>query len=153
MDADPKVVNLAEALQRSAWKPLKRLPRYEIATRCATQARASKDKRLFVSKAMRTRCWWARILQGWNVGRANALGPIGCVMAHDISSVQKGSRSCSMKSVTLYYISNRVDYTGEQIVSLANGRCNQENVIEQLRNGVGAMRMPVDENLLEQLGR
>ncbi|MFN2352256.1 MAG: IS1380 family transposase, partial [Kiritimatiellia bacterium] len=27
----------------------------------------------------------------------------------------------------------------------ANGRCNQENVIEQLKNGVNAMRMPVDD--------
>ena len=33
------------------------------------------------------------------------------------------------------------------MVELANGRCDQENVIEQLKNGVNAMRMPVD-NLL-----
>ena len=33
----------------------------------------------------------------------------------------------------------------EQIVSLANGRCDQENVIEQLKNGVNAMRMPVND--------
>ena len=46
-----------------------------------------------------------------------------------------------------FYITNRVDYTGEQIVSLANGRCNQENVIEQLKNGVNAMYMPVDDLL------
>ena len=32
MDAHPKVVNLAEALPEQAWKPLERLPRYEIAT-------------------------------------------------------------------------------------------------------------------------
>ena len=28
-------------------------------------------------------------------------------------------------------------------MELANGRCDQENVIEQLKNGVNAMRMPV----------
>ncbi len=28
-------------------------------------------------------------------------------------------------------------------MALANGRCDQENVIEQLKNGVNAMRMPV----------
>ena len=33
MDAHPKVVNLAEALPEEAWKPLKRLPRYEIVSR------------------------------------------------------------------------------------------------------------------------
>jgi hypothetical protein len=33
----------------------------------------------------------------------------------------------------------------QQVVGLANGRCDQENVIEQLKNGVNAMRMPVDD--------
>ena len=52
-----------------------------------------------------------------------------------------------MKSVT-FSISPTASITpGEQIVSLANGRCNQENVIEQLKNGVNAMRMPVDDLL------
>ena len=32
MDAHAKVVNLAEALPQEAWKPLERLPHYEIAT-------------------------------------------------------------------------------------------------------------------------
>ena len=30
------------------------------------------------------------------------------------------------------------------MVFLANARCNQENLIEQLKNGVRAMQMPVD---------
>ena len=48
---------------------------------------------------------------------------------------------------TTPHLTNRVDYNPEQIVSLAKGRCNQENVIEQLKNGVNAMRMPVDDLL------
>ena len=44
-----------------------------------------------------------------------------------------------------FYLSNRWDLTVEEIVSLANGRGDQENVIEQLKNGVNAMRMPVDD--------
>jgi hypothetical protein len=43
------------------------------------------------------------------------------------------------------YLANRWDLSVEEIVSLANGRCDQENVIEQLKNGVNAMRMPVDD--------
>ncbi|MCP4566541.1 MAG: hypothetical protein GY841_03040, partial [FCB group bacterium] len=34
--------------------------------------------------------------------------------------------------------------TKADIVRHANKRCNQENLIEQLKNGVNAMRMPVD---------
>jgi hypothetical protein len=62
-------------------------------------------------------------------------------------SVQKGEQVLFEEIRYFFYITNRVDYTGEQIVSLANGRCNQENVIEQLKNGVNAMRMPVDDLL------
>jgi len=36
-------------------------------------------------------------------------------------------------------------------VGLANGRCDQENVIEQLKNGVNAMWMPVND-LVSKLG-
>src|SRR6202011_2722019 len=42
---------------------------------------------------------------------------------------------------------NHTDYCAEQIVALANERCDQENGIEQLKNGVNAMRMPVDDLL------
>jgi hypothetical protein len=34
-----------------------------------------------------------------------------------------------------------------ELVLQANGRCDQENLIEQLKNGVSAMKLPVD-NLL-----
>jgi Transposase DDE domain len=47
----------------------------------------------------------------------------------------------------LFYITHHTDYLAEEIVALANGRCDQENVIEQLKNGVNAMRMRVDDLL------
>ena len=60
-------------------------------------------------------------------------------------SVQKGERVLFDEVRYFFYITNRWDLSLEQIVSLANGRCDQENVIEQLKNGVNAMRMPVDD--------
>jgi hypothetical protein len=41
----------------------------------------------------------------------------------------------------------RAEMTAEKIVRFANRRCNQENLIEQAKNGVGAFRMPTG-NLL-----
>ena len=46
-----------------------------------------------------------------------------------------------------FYITTRTDLTPAEVVELANGRCNQENVIEQLKNGVNAMRVPVNDLL------
>jgi hypothetical protein len=44
----------------------------------------------------------------------------------------------------IFYITNRKD-KAEKIVSLASGRCDQENVIAQFKSGVNAMRMPVND--------
>ena len=43
-----------------------------------------------------------------------------------------------------FYITNRAD-PADRIVKRANQRCNQENLIEQLKNGVRALKMPVGD--------
>src|SRR4029077_3424080 len=61
-------------------------------------------------------------------------------------SVQKGETVLFEDIKYFFYITNHTVYSAaEQIVALANGRSDQENVIEQLKNGVNAMRMPVDD--------
>ena len=50
MDAHPKVVQLAQALPATAWTPLERLARYEIATSRVASLSGSR-KRLCVSRA------------------------------------------------------------------------------------------------------
>ena len=42
-----------------------------------------------------------------------------------------------------FYITTRTDLTAAEVVYCANQRCDQENVIEQLKNGVGALRVPL----------
>jgi hypothetical protein len=59
-------------------------------------------------------------------------------------SIQKGEKALLDEIRYFFYITNRKD-AAAKIVGLANGRCDQENVIEQLKNGVSAMRMPVND--------
>jgi hypothetical protein len=42
-----------------------------------------------------------------------------------------------------FYITTRTDLSAAAVVRCANERCDQENVIEQLKNGVGALRVPL----------
>ena len=42
-----------------------------------------------------------------------------------------------------FYITTRWDLSAAEVVRLANARCDQENVIAQLKSGVGALRVPV----------
>jgi hypothetical protein len=146
MDAHPKVVELAEGLGQGAWKPLERLPRYEILTRARRKSERVKES------IVRFKGYQNKVLTGESVAQID-YQPNKCKKAYRLVivrkniSVQKGEQVLFDDLRYFFYITNRDDYTGEQIVSLANGRCNQENVIEQLKNGVNAMRMPVDDLL------
>ena len=44
-----------------------------------------------------------------------------------------------------FYITNIEDLPAPEVVLFCNGRCNQENLIEQLKNGLNALRMPVGD--------
>ena len=49
-----------------------------------------------------------------------------------------------------FYITNQWTWEPAEVVYFANDRCNQENLIEQLKNGVRALRAP--SNTLESNG-
>jgi len=59
-------------------------------------------------------------------------------------SVEKGQDKLFEEYVYFFYITNDRTSSAEQIVFSANDRCDQENLIEQLKNGVGSMRNPLD---------
>ena len=46
---------------------------------------------------------------------------------------------------SFFYITNIWDMSAKDIVKFINGRCNHENKIEQLDNGIHALKMPASE--------
>jgi len=146
MDAHQKVVGLAEALPEGAWKPLERLARYEIATGSRRKPGRVKEQIVKAKGYKNLR------LQGESIAEID-YRPNKCKQSYRLVivrkniSVQKGENVLFDEIRYFFYITNRRSDTPEKIVALANGRCNQENVIEQLKNGVNAMRMPVDDLL------
>lgn len=60
-------------------------------------------------------------------------------------SVEKGEEVLFDDIRYFFYITTLRDLKTWQVVRLANERCDQENVIEQLKNGVNAMRVPVQD--------
>ncbi|MGB2986013.1 MAG: IS1380 family transposase [Phycisphaerae bacterium] len=59
-------------------------------------------------------------------------------------SVEKGEQVLFDDIRYFFYITNDTSLSAHEIVFSANDRCNQENLIEQLKNGVRAVQMPVD---------
>ena len=59
-------------------------------------------------------------------------------------SVERGEHRLIDQVRYFFYLTNDRETQAAAVVFLANDRCNQENLIDQLKHGVGAMRMPVD---------
>lgn len=146
MDAHAKVVKLAQALPEEAWEALERLPRYEIATEPRTKPDNVKEA------VVRFKGYTNQVLVGESVAELD-YQPGKCERSYRLIAVRKNISVRSGEQVLVedikyfFYLTNQPSYSGPQIVSLANGRCHQENVIEQLKNGVNAMRMPVNDLL------
>lgn len=144
MDAHAKVVGLAEALPPAAWHPLARAPKYEILTEPRPKPVNVKEQ------IVKERGYQNIVLQGEDIAEF-AYQPGKCAQAYRLVvvrknlSIQRGEEALFAEIRYFFYITNRADLTVEEVVALANQRCNQENVIAQLKGAVQAMRMPVND--------
>jgi hypothetical protein len=99
MNAHAKVVNLAEALPEEAWKPLKRLPRYEIVSRPRRKPQRAKES------IIRFKGYENKVLIGEDIAEIE-YQPLKCSRPIDSSSCARTSackrarESSLMRSVT-----------------------------------------------------
>jgi hypothetical protein len=141
-DANPKLVKLAAALENQAWTPFERLPKYEILTEPRPKAFRYKEQ-VVVEREFENRKLVGEALAEIEYQPAKCSRKYRMIILRKNISVQKGEKALFDEVRYFFYITNRKD-KAQKIVGLANDRCDQENVIEQLKNGVNAMRMPVD---------
>jgi Transposase DDE domain group 1 len=141
-DANPKLVKLAAALENRAWTPFERLPKYEIMTEPRPKAFRYKEQ-VVVEREFENQKLVGEALAEIEYQPAKCSRKYRMIILRKNISVQKGERALFDQVRYFFYITNRKD-KAPKIVGLANDRCDQENVIEQLKNGVNAMRMPVD---------
>jgi hypothetical protein len=57
---------------------------------------------------------------------------------------ERGQRTLAEDFRYFFYITNDRSLSRDQVIAESNGRCNQENLIEQLKNGVRALHGPVN---------
>jgi hypothetical protein len=135
------LIEKAESLPESAWKRLKRRPKHTVKTR--ERARPENVK----ERIVREREYENIRLVCEHVAEFEYT-PTGCEKTYRMValrknlSVEKGEKRLFDEIVYFFYITNDWDSPAEEIVFSANERCDQENVIAQLKNGIGALRMP-----------
>ena len=142
-DARKEMIARAEALPDTAWGRLSRPAKYAV----KTQPRARPDN--VKEQIVREKQFKNFVLQWEDVAQFEHC-PDLCsksyrmVVLRKKISVEKGQEKLFEEYVYFFYITNDRTSTMEQIVFGANDRCDQENLIEQLKNGVGSMRNPLD---------
>jgi hypothetical protein len=142
IDAKPNLVEAAESLPKAAWRRLRRPSKYEIATEVRRRPENIKDIKVIEREFENIR------LRSEDVA-SFSYRPGACKRSYRIVvvrknlTIEKGALHLFDDIRYFFYITNDLGATGAEIVLQANDRCNQENLIAQLK-GVHATRMPVD---------
>ena len=149
IDARANLVGLAEGLLKSAWKPLVRPPKYEVRTRERQRPENVSPRRVFDKERIVKEREFENIRLCSEEVAEFAYRPTKCrrpyrvVAVRKNLAVEKGQARLFDDGRYFFYITNDRTSALAAIVRGANGRCNQENLIEQLKNGARAMEMPV----------
>ena len=144
IDAMPNLVEIAENLPKSAWKSLVRQARYDVKTQPRQRPENVKE-RIVIEKE------YSNIKLKSEQTAEFAYRPTVCQKTYRVIalrknlSVEKGEKVLFDDLKYFFYITNDEVSDCDTLVATANGRCHQENLIEQLKNGVHALRMPVGD--------
>jgi hypothetical protein len=143
VDAMPNLRALAESLPESAWQRLQRPPRYEVKTSPREKPENVKER------IVREREYKNLVLQCEHVAEFK-YRPGHCKRDYRIIVLRKelvmeqGQWQMFEPYRYFFYITNESEMSIQEVVFQANDRCDQENLIEQLKNGVRALRNPLD---------
>ncbi|HEY2588976.1 MAG TPA: IS1380 family transposase [Tepidisphaeraceae bacterium] len=142
-DARKPMVARAEALAASAWRRLARPAKYDV----RTEPRGRRDN--VKEQVVRDKGFKNFVLRWEDVAEFEhrpdlCRRPYRMVVLRKRISVEQGQHKLYEEYAYFFYITNDRTSSAEQVVFTANDRCDQENLIEQLKNGVRAMRNPLD---------
>jgi hypothetical protein len=144
MDARPNLKHLAEHLDDLKYSELQRPDRYTIRT-VPRQTRERHKERVIAERQFET-----LKLVGEEVAEF-AYRPVACKRTYRVVVlrkklvVEKGQLWLLEPDRYFFWITNDRTTPASEIVFLANDRCDQENLIAQLKSGVKALAMPVGD--------
>jgi hypothetical protein len=143
IDATTTLYKIAENLPKSDWKELRRRAKYEVQTRPRrrpvnvkqqiVEARQFEDIRLVKEYVAEFIYRPAACRKSYRV-----------IVVKKVLEVYRGQQKLFDDSRCFFYITNAWGMPTEEVVFGANGRCNQENLLQQLKSGVRSLSAPVD---------
>jgi hypothetical protein len=142
MDANPHFIRRAEALGDEAWTPMQRPVRPVGRRRPANVKKAVIQQRGFQHLELAH-----EHVAEIEYRPRKCKTPYRLVILRKRIEVTRGQLRLADEIRHFFYVTNidKAELDAAAVVRENNARCHQENLIEQLKNGVGATRMPVAE--------
>jgi Transposase DDE domain group 1 len=143
MDSHATLQALAQTVPERTWRLLERPAGYQVKTQTRQRPENVKES------VVRRRGYRNVRLVREDVA-ALCYQPCACEQEYIVVVVRKQlvweqrNKEPEAEIRYLFYITNQSRWTNAEIVHFANDRCNQENLIQQLKNGVHALRAPVN---------
>lgn len=143
IDAMPNLKALADALPESAWQELARPAKYAVKTEPRAKPERVKEQ-VVVERGLRN-----LRLRAEHVAEIE-YQPVACdrkyrlVITRKTIDVEAGQQKLFEECRYFFHIANDRLTPARDLVLSANRRCDQENLIEQLKNGVHATKLPVN---------
>ena len=132
----------AEKLPKSAWNRIARPARYEVKTEQRQRPENVKKQVIVRRQYKNIRLDYEEVAEFEHQPR-ECKRPYRMVVVRKNLAVERGEHLLFDDIRYVFYITEDRQLSASEIVFKANDRCNQENLIEQLKNGVSAMKMPV----------
>jgi len=142
-DAAPNLVEIAEGLPNRAWR---RLWRDAREPRTGRRSRRENTKEgLVVENGYRNITLRSEEVAEFSYQPTQCGRAYRMVVVRKNLTVEQGEKALFDDVRHFFYITNVNTISMREVVAEAHARCNQENVIEQLKNGVNALRVPVHD--------
>ena len=142
-DARANVIAAAEALPATAWQRLVRRPSSAVQTESRAH-RPNVKEAIIVAREFQNLRLEAEAVAEFPYRPTACTTTFRMVVVRKNISVLQGEHRLFDQIRYFFYLTNDRTTALPDLVFLANDRCNQENLIDQLKHGVGATRMPVD---------
>ena len=143
-DAMPKLVEIAKSRDSTAWKPLERPAKRDV----KTQQRRRPDnvkERIIIERQYENIKLAGEDVAEFPYRPGKCTRDYRVVVLRKNLTVMKGERRLFDDVRYFFYITNIETMSAPEIVFFSNDRCNQENLIQQLKNGLNAIRAPVGD--------
>ena len=143
-DARPNLVALAQGIAAEQWEELERKPKYEVKTQ-ERQRPENVKERIVKERGYKNIRTVSEQVAEMDYRPGKCQKTYRMVVLRKNLTVERGEVALFDEIRYFFYITNDTTMSSSEVVYFANDRCDHENDIEQLKNGVKALRMPADD--------